>query len=121
MTNKCVLIVEDEADFVVLVRAALRKDHYETVHVRDGQEALSFLKSADIPAAIVLDLCMPDMGGKEFCRELAGDERLGRIPVVLYSCESNLRTMAKELGAAGFVSKFDHPSRVLDEVRRCCS
>lgn len=106
-----VLVVDDEPDIRRLVGDALRLEGYQVRTAGDGQEALQRV-AEERPDLILLDLMMPVMDGRQFCRLLARApsraERPARIPVILLSADRRLREQAEELGAAGYLAKpFD--------------
>lgn len=115
-----VLVVEDSDDFRMLASVALSAVGYTAVCAVNGRDALDYLRSHRLPDAIVLDVSMPIMSGHEFRREQSTDSRLSAIPVVLYSCESNLPYIARDLHADAYVSKAESPRLLVEAVRRCC-
>jgi two-component system, chemotaxis family, response regulator Rcp1 len=86
-----VLLVEDNPGDVRLTREALREGKVRNnLHVvRDGLEALAFLRRADSfedavrPDLILLDLNLPRMDGREVLQEIKQDPALRNIPVVV--------------------------------------
>src|SRR5436190_10082583 len=81
-----VLIVEDDADLREMMCLLLAYEGFDVEAARDGVEALERLRSAaPRPQLILLDLMMPRMDGWEFCRKLAGEPGLEKIPVVVLS------------------------------------
>ncbi|HLF47673.1 MAG TPA: response regulator [Chitinophagaceae bacterium] len=86
-----ILLVEDNEGDVVLTLEALQEAKvYNHVHVvRDGEEAIKFLKKqapyqeAVTPDIILLDINLPKMDGKEVLTEIKKDNRLKTIPVVI--------------------------------------
>jgi CheY-like chemotaxis protein len=92
-----VLFVDDDADDVELFREAVgflngseiiqqNTSLVECETVDDGQKALSFLASAhQLPDMIFLDINMPVMDGRTCLSTLKRDERLAKIPVVMFS------------------------------------
>ncbi|MCK9896658.1 response regulator [Frankia sp. AgB32] len=86
-----VLLVEDDPGDVLMTREAF-EDHKLRNHlnvVSDGVEALAYLRGegqyagATRPDLILLDLNLPRRDGREVLREVKGDERLRRIPIVV--------------------------------------
>ncbi|MBP1646952.1 MAG: response regulator, partial [Bacteroidetes bacterium] len=61
--SKRVMVVDDEADIVELIRYNLTNEGYEVITARNGREALE--KAALLPDLIILDLMMPVMDGLE--------------------------------------------------------
>ena len=84
-----ILHVEDDPDHAELVRRALAKRAPESTieHVLDGQAALDHLADEALPQPdlILLDLQIPKVKGLEVLRQLKADERLRRIPVVVFT------------------------------------
>jgi CheY-like chemotaxis protein len=116
-----VLVVDDEPDIRRLVGDALRLEGYQVRTAGDGQEALQRMAD-ERPDLILLDLMMPVMDGRQFCRLLAHApfhaERPGRIPVILLSADRRLREQAEELGAAGYLAKPFNLDDLLATVQR---
>jgi two-component system response regulator len=90
MTGGGILLVEDNADDVLLTKRALRKNGLRcgVVVVRDGAEALSYLlnlggRDDDAPGLILLDLHLPKVDGLEVLERVRADERTRNLPVVL--------------------------------------
>ena len=77
-----VLIADDDIDVRASLEEGLREAGYETHCVRNGDEALAFLRRNPAPAAILLDLFMPVMNGWQFVQSLRGT-RLDNIPIIL--------------------------------------
>jgi CheY-like chemotaxis protein len=125
-----VLLVEDNPGDVELVQEALgdgETPHSLTV-VRDGVEALAYLRGADqhtgavLPDFVLLDLKLPKKGGLEVLAEMKADEVLRRIPVIILSSsdapDDILR--AYDLQVSCYVTKpsdLDEFERVMQTIR----
>jgi PAS domain S-box-containing protein len=77
-----VLLVDDEPAALELAQQVLEGAGYECILAGNGREALDFL-ARRIPAAIVVDLMMPEMNGFELIFRLKSDSRYSRIPVLV--------------------------------------
>jgi CheY-like chemotaxis protein len=99
---------------------ALAAEGYMVAAAANGREALERLRQRCRPDLILLDLAMPGMDGQQFRRELARDEELARIPVLVVSASGDLRRQADALGAVGCLQKPIEVGQLLDAVRRCC-
>nr|WP_315595644.1 response regulator [uncultured Cupriavidus sp.] len=112
-----ILLVEDNPDDIELTLIALQKSRLANpvVSVRDGAEALDFLRregayadrAEENPAVILLDKKLPKVDGHEVLREVRADERLRRIPVVMLTSSREERDLLKsyDLGVNAYVVK----------------
>jgi two-component system alkaline phosphatase synthesis response regulator PhoP len=80
--KKRVLVVDDEPDFVAVVRRNLEAEGFEVEEAYDGVEGMKRVQ-ANPPDAVVLDVMMPEKDGYEMCAEMKGDEQYAGIPIVL--------------------------------------
>jgi len=80
--KKRVLVVDDEPDFVAVVKRNLEEEGFEVDEAYDGDEGLKRVR-ANPPDAIVLDVMMPEKDGYAVCAELKADPQYADIPVVL--------------------------------------
>jgi CheY-like chemotaxis protein len=82
---RLVLLVDDDEDVRVSLRALLVSHGYAIAEARDGQQALHYLQDNPPPCLILLDLVMPRMDGWEFLTLKAQDKKLAALPVVITS------------------------------------
>ena len=75
MTAK-ILVADDEANIIKLLRLYLREAGYEVVAARDGREALERFR-AEAPDLVILDLMMPHLNGFDVCTEIRKDQAPG--------------------------------------------
>ena len=114
MSDRRILLVEDNPDDEVLTLRALRKNNIlnEVTVVRDGAAAIDHLFADDSsgvppPSVILLDLKLPKFDGLEVLRRIRADKRTQFIPVVvLTSSKLNADILASYRGGAnGYVRK----------------
>jgi PAS domain S-box-containing protein len=98
-----VLVIDDDAKSHDLVERWLRRLRYDAVTASSGREGLRRAREI-APAAIVLDVVMPDINGWQVLAELKGDRATRDIPVVVASIIDD-RPRATALGAADFLPK----------------
>ncbi len=115
-----ILVVDDEADTVVLLKHVLMRDGFDVSGALSGKEAIA--KIAEIkPSLVLLDLMMPEMDGWETFSQL---RQLADLPVIIISAlsQSDVIVKALELGADDFITKpFEHPevkARISAVLRR---
>jgi CheY-like chemotaxis protein len=125
-----VLIVDDSADDVELMREALGEFKLANPLevARDGEEALQYLRRegafasrpAVDPAVVLLDLKMPKVDGLDVLRAARADERLRPIPIVMVTSSREEQDLVKsyELGVNAYVVKPVDFHAFADAVRR---
>jgi len=109
MTKK-ILIIDDEMDFIDLLKARLEAEGYEIIAACDGAQGLEKAKE-EKPDLILLDIMMPKMDGYQVCRFLKFDEAFKHIPIIMLSARSQAQDQKKgtEVGADAYVTKpFDN-------------
>jgi CheY-like chemotaxis protein len=92
-----ILLVEDNEDDVLLTRRGFKraKLRVNLHHVENGCECMAFLRkrgpyaNAPTPDLILLDLNMPLMDGRQVMTEIAQDEELRALPVVILTTSSS--------------------------------
>lgn len=84
--DNSVLIVNDLPDQLQLMQTLLRKAGYNVLTAEEGREAFNLAKQ-EHPALIISDVCMPGVGGLEFCRLLRSDYQLRSVPILLVSAQ----------------------------------
>src|SRR3954451_11069083 len=101
-----ILVVDDNADNRDLLALMLRRQGYEAVTAASGAEALAAVM-ADPPAAILLDVMMPDLDGYEVARRIKSDPTLPFIPIILVTAKSDTQDKIHglEQGADDYLSK----------------
>jgi two-component system, response regulator len=133
MTDKLVLLVEDNEDDVTLTEMAFNKGQIsgKLAVVVDGQEALDFLfyqdKYADRnpnekPALVLLDLKLPLVSGLDVLKEIRANKDTNQIAVVVLtsSIEEKDRTDSIRLGANDFIIKptgYAHFIEVIQQIK----
>ena len=80
MTQKKILVVEDEEDIQELVRYNLVKEGYQAHCVGSGEAGLQEARKI-FPDLLILDLMLPEMNGLEVCRQLKSDLNTQPIPI----------------------------------------
>lgn len=130
MTQKLILLTEDNPDDEELTLLALKESHllYQVVVAHDGVEALDYLfgegQHADRdphhrPELILLDLKLPRLNGLEVLERLRGDARTQLIPVVVLTSSSEEEDViaSYRLGANSYVRKPVEFRRFAEAVR----
>jgi two-component system, response regulator len=131
MTDKIILLVEDNPNDEELTLRALKKSQImnRVVVVRDGVEALDYLftrgahanrPSSEIPQVILLDLKLPKIDGLEVLRAIRADDRTKLLPVVVLTSSLEDQDLIKSygLGANSYVRKPVDFVQFVDAVKQ---
>lgn len=118
MSNKKLLLVEDDELLASLLRFRMEKGGFDVDLVYDGKQVKEHLTNA-LPDIIVSDIMMPYMSGIELI-DYVRNELNSKIPIIVISSAGNEENVlsAFELGANDFLSKPVSPSELLVRVTR---
>jgi two-component system, OmpR family, phosphate regulon response regulator PhoB len=114
-----VLIADDEAHVVELVRVTLEDDRVRVIEAADGATALQLAEEFE-PELVFLDVNLPDMSGLEVCRRIRRRPRLAGARVVMLSAAAQQDDLARGMaaGASYYLTKPFSPVRLLSLVER---
>jgi CheY-like chemotaxis protein len=131
MTEKPVLLVEDNPDDVELAMRAFRKNNLmnKIVVAHDGAEALDYLFATGdyaerdpnlLPQLMLLDLKLPKVDGLEVLRRIRADERTKLIPVVILTSSKEEQDLVQSytLHANSYIRKPVDFDQFIEAVRQ---
>jgi two-component system phosphate regulon response regulator PhoB len=106
MTKPLVLIVEDEAPLVTLLRYNLEKEGFDVSEAADGEEALVRIAEHK-PDIVLLDWMLPLVSGIEVCRQIRRMPQTRTLPVVMLTArgEEADRVRGLDSGADDYIAK----------------
>ncbi len=113
--SKKVLVVDDEAKIVELVKLYLEKSGFEVAVASDGPGALEAFRK-EKPALVILDLNLPELDGLDVCRAIRRDSQ---VPIIMLSArdDDSDKLVGLELGADDYVTKPFSPRELVARVR----
>jgi DNA-binding response OmpR family regulator len=111
-----ILIVEDDQSTQKALKRLFESEGYAVQIRGDGKSALEAFHTA-APTAIILDLRLPVVSGKDVCREIRQQSSTQPIIVLSASAEEEDKVVLLELGADDYVTKPFSPREVLARVR----
>ncbi|HXQ14064.1 MAG TPA: response regulator [Caulobacteraceae bacterium] len=119
MATPTVLIADDDAVSMYLLRHCLTTAGFRVCCAQDGREALQ-LMATESPALVILDVMMPVMDGLEVLRHAKASESLAAIPVIVVTSREQDSDIldAVKLGAADYLVKPFMPTELLSRVAR---
>jgi DNA-binding response OmpR family regulator len=109
MDEKKILIVDDEHDFVDLVKLRLENNNYQVLTAYDGEEALN-IAAQEKPDLVLLDILMPKIDGIKVCQKLKNNPLTAGIAVVVLTAKDRPEDIkiAKQAGSDEYIVKpFD--------------
>ncbi|MEI9967810.1 MAG: response regulator transcription factor [Terracidiphilus sp.] len=121
MSLGTILIIEDDPRMQRTLQRAFAQEHYATVIAGDGQGGLDLFRS-EHPLAVVLDLILPIISGRELCRLFK--QHSSETPIIVLSAITEVadKVLLLELGADDYVTKPFSPreltARVQAAIRR---
>jgi two-component system phosphate regulon response regulator PhoB len=118
LTKPMVLIVEDEAPLLTLLRYNLEKQGFRVDEATDGQEALLRVAEAR-PDIILLDWMLPSLSGIEVCRQLRRRAETRDLPIIMITArtEDQDAVRALDIGADDYIAKPFAMEQVLARMR----
>ncbi len=120
MSQKIILIVDDDPSIIGLLRAGLENEGWRICSASSGDEALKVI-GENSPDIVLLDINMPGMSGFEACRRIATSTK---ISVIMLTARGEIADEVEcfNLGAVGYITKpfqiGDVIARVKLELRR---
>jgi two-component system alkaline phosphatase synthesis response regulator PhoP len=123
MMQRKILIVDDSELVLAMARDTLEEAGYEVFTATNGIEANSYIFSLNKPDLIVLDVMLPMLDGNKKAKLLREKEFSRKIPIILLSskAEDELRRLAIEAGADGYIRKPFTQEGIVASVRRFLS
>lgn len=115
MSDRTVLVVDDERSIVNLVKLYLENEGFQVTTAFDGVEALRLIR-ASRPALVVLDLMLPGMDGFDVCRAV---RRESDVPIIMLTARSDDvdKIVGLELGADDYLAKPFNPRELVARVK----
>ena len=100
-----VLIVDDEVDYLSLMKERVGSWGYEVILAQSGKEALAIIKE-ELPDIVVLDFLMPEMDGTETLRQIRKFNK--NLAVIMFTAHADAKNIkgAQDLGVSAFIPKL---------------
>jgi two-component system alkaline phosphatase synthesis response regulator PhoP len=113
-----ILVVDDDAKIVRLVRTYLERDGFSVLTAADGRRALEAIE-LEAPALVVLDLMLPELDGRAVIRAIRRKERSASIPILVLSARGSTieRIAGLEDGADDYLPKPFSPSELVVRIK----
>lgn len=121
-TMSKILVVDDVPSELEIICRILLDVGLEVIRAANGEEAIARIREKS-PDLVVLDVVMPRMNGFEVIRELRGDRKTAKLPVVFCTHKSTDidKAWGTDLGADAYLSKPFEPQQLVNIVQRLLS
>lgn len=115
MSEKLILVVDDEPNIVDLTTLYLEQEGFEVDSAGDGRVALEKVSQRS-PALIVLDIMLPEVDGFEVCRRVRADSD---VPILMLTARDDDidKIVGLELGADDYLTKPFNPRELVARVK----
>jgi len=119
MSQKTVLIIEDEEDAADMFAEMMRVSGYRVLKTSSSMPALTMM-GAEKPNVVILDIMMPEVSGLDILRQMRQDPELSNIPVVVVSAKSMPADIkiGMEAGASMYLTKPVGFSELKEAIER---
>jgi len=118
MTEKLIIIVDDEEDIVKLVSHHLKREGFKVKEFHNGRDFLSYIESV-VPDLAVLDIMLPGIDGLEICRILKNKSTTASVPIIMLTAKAAEAdvVVGLELGADDYIVKPFSPRELVARVK----
>lgn len=105
--TKCIAMIEDDREMVMLGRMILEREGYEFIAAYTGQEGLEMLQQREKPVdLILLDIMMFGMDGWQVLKALKNDDKLKEIPVIMLTARHYMENEAETHDYSGLFEDY---------------
>jgi DNA-binding response OmpR family regulator len=119
MTQRTILVVDDEPFICRSLTFVLRKADYNVLEARNGEEALAAIRTHK-PDLVFLDVMMPKLNGFQVTQQVRADASLDGVKIILLTAKGQEcdREVGKTAGANDYMTKPFSPTKILDRTRQ---
>jgi DNA-binding NtrC family response regulator len=117
-TPKRIIIFDDDEDILSICSYILEEQGWQVSTFSDCNDIIGRVAEIN-PNVILMDNWIPDMGGIIATQLLKNDERFKHIPVIYFSANNDIQTLASNAGADSFLAKpfdIDELEKVINRV-----
>lgn len=116
--NHKILIADDEPNILISLEFLMKREGFEVVLARDGQEAIDAI-ARERPALVLLDVMMPVKTGFDVCYEVRAQEALRDTLILMLTAKGRETDVAKglALGANAYMTKPFSTRELVEKVR----
>ncbi len=119
MSQRKILVVDDEPFICRSLTFVLRKENYQVFEARNGEEGLAAIREHK-PDLVFLDVMMPKINGFEVTERVRQDPELSAVKIILLTAkgQESDREVGKSAGADDYMTKPFSPTKILERVKQ---
>ena len=117
MDKKKILIIDDEPNFLEVLKARLEMEDYEVIATLSGAEGLLKAKEEQ-PDLILLDVVMPEMDGYTVLKHLRADRKTKAIPVIAVTARPGVKELFAIEGVKGYIVKPFEDEDLISSIQK---
>ena len=117
--SKKILIIDDEPDFIEMIKMRLEANDYDVVSAPDGIQGVEVAQEQK-PNLILLDVMMPGWDGYETLRQLRKSPETKQTPVIMLTAKGESKSIfkAQGMGSSDYLIKPCDAQELLSTVRK---
>ena len=118
MSNAKVLIIDDEAFILNLLKNGLLENGYDVVTANNGFEGILAVEEQQ-PDVVITDIMMPRLTGLEFLKALKNNPDTAHVPVILISAmdQADMVQQGLDMGAIDYITKPFKINEIIGKLR----
>ncbi len=118
MSQKHVIVVEDEPDILEVLRYNLKREGFEVTTCLDGAKGLDLIQRQK-PDLVLLDLMLPGLDGLDICRHLKANSLTQHVPIIMVTAkgEESDVVLGLGMGADDYIAKPFSPKELIARVK----
>ncbi len=120
--QKKVLLVDDEPDYLKIIKRRLEANNYQVTTATNGRESIEQAKKV-LPDIIIMDIMMPELDGIAAILKLRFIKETRSIPVIVCTAvkENEDEIVARSLGVAGYIRKASEMEGLVKKIEEVLS
>ena len=103
-SQKIILVIDDEPDLREMIQYQLESNGFKVHTAVNGVDGLKKLKLIK-PDLIILDMNMPEMGGREFFKKIIGQDENAQYPILVLTANLNIEGLFQDFNVDGYLAK----------------
>ena len=118
--KKTILVVDDEQEFLDIIKMRLEANNYDVIAATDGKEALDKIKNNKVDA-VLLDILLPGMNGLEVLKKIRQENNSLPVFIITAFSSDERFELANKFNASGFIVKTEDMQKEIGNITSAIS